>query len=56
MGTAGLDIKRVAGLLEGLKVDCVVVDDDVALNHYVLCIFSIKRPSVVAYIEYENTD
>jgi hypothetical protein len=54
MGTAGLDVKRLAGLLERMKADCTLVDDDAALDHCVLRISSIKRPGVVAYIEYEN--
>lgn len=56
MGTAGLDLKRLGGLLERMKADYTLVDDDTALDHCLLRISSIKRPGVVAYIEYENTD
>jgi hypothetical protein len=54
MGTAGLDVKRLAGLLERMKANCILIDDDAALDHCVLRISSIKRPGVVAYVEYEN--
>lgn len=56
MGTAGLDVKRLVGLLERMKADCALVDDDAAMDHCVLRISSMKRPGVVAYIEYENID
>jgi hypothetical protein len=54
MGTAGLDTKRLTGLLERLKINCKLIDDDSTHDHCVLCISSIRRPRVVAYIEYEN--
>src|SRR6185295_12894322 len=53
---AGLDVKRLAGLLERMKANCTLVNDDAPLDHCVLRISSIKRPGVVAYIEYENID
>ncbi len=54
MGTAGLDVNRLAGLLERLKVECVVVDEDGAFDHCVLRLSSVKRPAVAAFLEYEN--
>jgi len=54
MGTAGLDVKRLTGLLQRMKADCTLIDDDAALDHCVLRLSSAKRPGVVAYIEYEN--
>lgn len=56
MGTAGLDVKRLTGLLGRMKADSKLISDDAAMDHCVLRISSIKRPGVVAYIEYENTD
>jgi hypothetical protein len=56
MGTAGVNVKRLAGLLDRMKTDCILVDDDAAMDHCVLRISSTKRPGVVAYIEYENID
>ena len=55
MGTAGLDVKRLAGLLERMKANCILIDDDAALDHCMLRISSIRRPGVVAYVEHENT-
>ena len=54
MGTAGLDVKRLTGLLGRMKADCELINDDAAMDHCVLRISSIRRPGVVAYIEYEN--
>ena len=54
MGSAGLNIKRLAGLLEQIKIECAVLDGDKAEDHCVLCLSSIKRPGVIALIEYEN--
>jgi hypothetical protein len=54
MGTAGLDVNTLAGLLERMKADCILIDDDAAMDHCVLRVASVKRPGVVAYIEYEN--
>ena len=54
MGTAGLDVKRLAGLLERMKADCALIDGDAAFDHCVLRVSSTKRPGVVAYVEYEN--
>jgi hypothetical protein len=54
MGTAGLDLKRLRGLLERMKADCIIVDDDAATDRCVMRVSSIKRPGVAAYIEYEN--
>jgi hypothetical protein len=56
MGTAGLDVKRLTGLLARMKADCKLIEDDAAMDHCVLRISSITRPGVVAYIEYENID
>jgi hypothetical protein len=54
MGTAGLDVKKLAGLLEQKKINCLVIDDDRAMDHCVLKIWTNKRPGVAAFIEYEN--
>ena len=54
MGTAGLDAKRLAGLLQRIKVDCVVVEGDESQDHCVLRLSSVKRPGQVAFIEYVN--
>jgi hypothetical protein len=54
MGTAGLDINRLAGLLERKKIECVLVDGDSAFDHCVLRLTSVRRPGVVAFLEYEN--
>ena len=54
MGTAGLDIKRLAGLLKRKKVECSLINGDAALDHCVLQLSSVRRPSVLAFLEYEN--
>ena len=54
MGTAGLDTNRLAGLLERKKVVCSVVQDDAAKDHCVLRISSVRRPGLIAIVEYEN--
>ena len=54
MGTAGLDVKRLTGLLERMKANCILIDNDAALDHCVLRVSSVKQPGVAAYIEYEN--
>ena len=54
MGTAGLDVRRLSGLLEHRKIDCTVVETDRALDHCVLRLSSVKRPGVVALLEYVN--
>jgi hypothetical protein len=54
MGTAGLDVKRLSGLLERQKVDCVLIQDNRWGDHCVLRISSVKRPNVIALVEYEN--
>ena len=54
MGTAGLDVEKLAGLLERKKVKCLVIDDDRAMDHCVLKIWTHKRLGVAAFIEYEN--
>ena len=55
MGTAGLDVNRLAGLLERKKVGCTLLDGDAAFDHCILHLSSVKRPAVVALLEYENT-
>jgi hypothetical protein len=37
-----------------MRADCIIVDNDAAMDHCVLRVSSIKRRGVVAYIEYEN--
>jgi hypothetical protein len=54
MGTAGLDVNRLAGLLERKKVECALLEDDAAFDHCVLRLSSVRRPAVVALLEYEN--
>jgi hypothetical protein len=54
MGSARLDIRRLAGLLERIKIACEVLDGDEAADHCVLRAVSIRRPDVAALIEYEN--
>ena len=54
MGTAGLDVSKLAGLLERKKIECALVDGDMALDHCVLRLSSVRRPGVVAFLEYEN--
>lgn len=54
MGTAGLNVKRLKGLLEQEKVDLVLLEGDDAQDHVVLELSSVRRPNVVARMEYEN--
>jgi hypothetical protein len=54
MGTAGLNVKRLAGLLKRVKVDCTLVEGDEARDHCVLRISCVKCPGVEAFVEYEN--
>jgi len=54
MGTAGLDMTRLVGLFERKKIECALVEVDAALDHCVLRLSSVKRPGVVAFLEYEN--
>ena len=54
MGTAGLNVTRLAGLLERRKVECVLMEGDSARDHCVLRLSSFKLPRVHALLEYEN--
>lgn len=54
MGTAGLDLKRLQGLLERQKVDSVLLEGDEAQDHAVLELSTVRRPNFVARLEYEN--
>src|SRR5688572_11957332 len=54
MGTAGLDVKRLAGLLERRKVDCDLIEGDSAYDHCVLRLTSHKLRGPVATLQYEN--
>ena len=54
MGTAGLDVRRLSGLLEIRKVACTLIEGDNALDHCILRLSSDKRPGVVAFLEYAN--
>ena len=54
MGIAGLDTNRLAGLLERKKIVCGVVQGDAAQDHCVLRISSVRRPGLIAIVEYEN--
>lgn len=54
MGTAGLNVKRLAGLLERKKVDCDLIEGDSAYDHCVLRLTSHKLPGLVGILQYEN--
>ena len=54
MGTAGLDVERLQGLLERQKVDSVLLEGDHAQDHVILELSSVRRPNLVARLEYEN--
>ena len=54
MGTAGLDVNRLAGLLERKKVECTLLDGDAAFDHCLLHLSGLRRPAVAALLEYEN--
>ena len=54
MGTAGLDVRRLSGLLEHRKIGCTLVEGDRALAHCILRLSSARRPGVVAFLEYVN--
>lgn len=54
MGTAGLNVKRLRGLLEQQKVDLVLLEGDEAQDHAVMELSSVRRPHLVARLEYEN--
>jgi hypothetical protein len=49
-----LDVKKLAGLLEREKVNCLVIDGDRAMDHCILKIWTNKRPGVAGFIEYRN--
>lgn len=53
-GTAGLDVRRLAALLERLKIYCTLIDDDAASDRCVLQLSSVRSPGLVALLEYEN--
>lgn len=54
MGTAGLNVKRLLGLLARKKIEGVVVDGDASYDHCVLRLTSVRRPAIVVFIEYIN--
>ncbi len=54
MGTAGLDVERLASLLSQNRIESTLVDGDASLDHCVLRLVSVRRPNVVAFLEYEN--
>ncbi|HXQ33272.1 MAG TPA: hypothetical protein VN843_04545, partial [Anaerolineales bacterium] len=54
MGTAGLDVKRLQGLLERHKVFAILLEGDEAQDHVVLELSSVRQPNLVARLEYEN--
>ena len=54
MGTAGLDVNRLAGLLGRIKVDCAVVEGDESQDHCVMRLSSVRHPGRVAFVEYVN--
>jgi hypothetical protein len=54
MGTAGLDVKSLAGLLQRIKVDCALIEGDESQDHCVLRLLSVKHQGRVAFVEYVN--
>ena len=54
MGTAGLDVKRLSGLLESLKIGCTLVEGHRVLDRCLLRLSFVKPPGVVAFLEYAN--
>ena len=54
MGTSGLALKRLASLLVRKRIECTFVNGDAAFDHCVLRLSSVRLPSVVAFLEYEN--
>jgi preprotein translocase subunit SecD len=54
LGTAGLNVKRLCGLLEKRKVDTVVVEEDDAHDHVVLQLSTVRQPNRIALLKYEN--
>ena len=54
MGTAGLDTRRLEGLLKRLRIDCEVLDGDQSFDHCVLRLSTARRAAAVAFVEYEN--
>ena len=54
MGTAGLDVNRLVGLLQRIKVNCAVIEGDEAQDHCVLRLSSVGHPGQVMIVEYVN--
>jgi hypothetical protein len=54
MGTAGLNVERLVGLLERIKVASVLIEGDEKQDHCILRLSSVRRPGEVALLEYEN--
>ncbi len=54
MGTAGLNVEQLTGMLQRMKVNCVLIDGDESQDRCVLRLSSIKRPDDTAIIKYEN--
>lgn len=52
--TAGLDVKRLSGLLAKIKIESELLDDDRHWDNCVLLLSSVKRPDCIATITYEN--
>jgi len=53
-GTAGLDVKRLASLLEQVKIDCTMIEGDEGSDHCLLLLSRAWSPKLVALLEYEN--
>jgi hypothetical protein len=54
MGTAGLNVTRLARLLERIKVESVLIEGDHAQDHCTLRLESVRGPHFVATLEYVN--
>jgi hypothetical protein len=54
VGTAGLDVDRLARLLERGKIHCELVEGDHAYDHCLLRVSSVRCPEAMAYLEYIN--
>lgn len=52
--TAGLNVKRLSGLLARTKIECELLDDERHWDYCVLLLSSVKRPNSFATITYEN--
>ncbi len=54
MGTAGLDVEKLTGLLQRIYVDCTLIEGDEAYDHCVLRLTSLANSVTEALLVYEN--